>query len=144
MIDESSTYRIFRCAYNACQILLGRKYITTTASLDLMRRFNVLRSSFLERINTLLASGEDQIINLEEGLYRWLTRQKKSSRRLYDEHRLFLVPQLSHSPDLCCRVTWVNFWARRRVSQAEEFGEEFLQDLNETSVHILDDKIIGT
>ncbi|PRP76853.1 cytoplasmic dynein heavy chain [Planoprotostelium fungivorum] len=53
---------------------------------------NVLRSSSLERINTLLASGEDQIINLEEGLYRWLTRQKKSSRCLYDEHRLLLVP----------------------------------------------------
>ncbi|PRP88636.1 hypothetical protein PROFUN_02732 [Planoprotostelium fungivorum] len=58
---------------------------------------NVLRSSFLERINTLLALGEDQIINLEEGLYRWLTRQP-------------FTP--------ISAATWVNFRARCRVSAA--------------------------
>ncbi|PRP76883.1 hypothetical protein PROFUN_14678 [Planoprotostelium fungivorum] len=77
-------------------VLLNKVLATSLASTESSHKSNVLRSSFLERINTLLASGEDQIINLEEGLYRWLT--KKSSRRLYDEHRLFLVPQLSHSP----------------------------------------------
>ncbi|PRP79670.1 hypothetical protein PROFUN_12568 [Planoprotostelium fungivorum] len=72
---------------------------------------NVLRSSFLERINTLLALGEDQIMMAHP------SGQKKSSRRLYNEHCLFLVPQLSHSPPISA-ATWVNFWACCRVSAA--------------------------
>ncbi|PRP77400.1 hypothetical protein PROFUN_14360 [Planoprotostelium fungivorum] len=64
-----------------------------------------MRSSLLERINTLLALGEDQIINLEERLYQCLTRQKKSSRRLYAEHRLFLVPQFEPFPPISAAVS---------------------------------------
>ncbi|PRP77632.1 hypothetical protein PROFUN_00493 [Planoprotostelium fungivorum] len=113
-------------------------------------------ASFLERINTLLASGEDQIINMEEGLYRWITRQKKSSRRLYDEHRLFLVPQLSHSPPISAAVSpgSTSGLAAESVHAPTESPDvrtkqkslikRSLRDLNETSVHILDDEIIGS
>ncbi|PRP80203.1 hypothetical protein PROFUN_12161 [Planoprotostelium fungivorum] len=115
-VDEGCTYRIFRCAYDACHILLGRKYITTTASLDLMR--DVWSFSADAVVTYIVGSAETPI---SEGL-----DCQAQIRRLYDVQMMVLQTKADTTEEIQRIDEEVQQIGRRLVS-LEGLMKKYLQ-----------------